>query len=72
MVYSVIGSLGSSGDVVSHHNRIWDYYFFCFVGKLVLVAKWKLEVVWAMMPDVQGQPMCLFLIGFWENLQLLT
>ena len=60
-----------NSDVVSHHNRVRDV-FLSLVGRLVLVAKWKLEVVWDMMPDAQGRLTCLFLIGFWENLQLLT
>ena len=43
-----------NGDVVSRHNRVWDVFFFSLVGKLVLVAKWKLEVVWDVMPDVKA------------------
>ena len=34
-------------------------FFFSLVGRLVLVAKWKLEVVWDMMPDAQGRLTCL-------------
>ena len=39
-------------------------FFFSLVGRLVLVAKWKMEVVWDMMPDAQGRLTCLFLIEF--------
>ena len=33
-----------NGDVVSRHNRVRDV-FFSLVGRLVLSAKWRLEVV---------------------------